>query len=303
MKQTGKSLRLESVRKRYGPLEVLDGFNLDIPAGCFCTLLGASGSGKTTLLKLIAGFETLDGGRILVDGRDISRVPVARRDIGMVFQHFALFPHLTAAGNIAFGLEMRRLRRTEIARKVSDALALVGLQAFGDRLPHHLSGGQQQRVALARALVIEPDILLMDEPLGALDKALRQNLQQELRSLHAKLDVTIVFVTHDQEEALHLSDLLVVMDRGRIAQAGPPRQLYERPVNRFVAAFLGECNFLELNGRQYGVRPEKICVGANAANLQHRFEALLEDVVFLGAGIKLRLSTSVRGADGLLRCR
>ncbi len=289
MSSTGRPLRLERLRKSYGGPVVLEDFSLDIPPGCFCTLLGASGSGKSTLLKLIAGFEPPDSGRILLDGRDIASVPVRRRNIGMVFQNFALFPHMSAAQNVAFGLEMRGLRRPEIAARVHDVLSLMRLEAFGERMPRQLSGGQQQRVALARALVIEPGILLMDEPLGALDKALRQGLQQELRRLHARLGVTIVFVTHDQEEALQLSDLLVVMERGRIVQSGAPRTLYEAPATSFVASFLGECNFVELGGARCALRPERVRLGAAAGALPHRIDGRVEDVRFLGPSLRVTL--------------
>ena len=294
MSAIGQPLRLERLRKAYGGTPVLDDISLDIPAGCFCALLGASGSGKTTLLKLIAGFEIADAGRILIAGRDIAPVPVRRRNIGMVFQNFALFPHMSAAQNVAFGLEMRGLGRREISARVHDALALVGLNEFGDRMPRQLSGGQQQRVALARALVIEPGLLLMDEPLGALDKSLRQGLQEELRRLHARLGVTIVFVTHDQEEALHLSDLLVVMERGRIVQSGAPRALYERPANRFVASFLGECNFVRVGNAVGALRPERVRVGKSAATLSHRLDGRVEDVRFLGPSLRVTL----RNQDG-----
>jgi ABC-type Fe3+/spermidine/putrescine transport system ATPase subunit len=285
MSSSGEALSLRAVHKQYGDVTVLHDFNLDIPGGTFCTLLGASGSGKSTLLKLIAGFETPDAGTVLLGGRDLSRVPVARRNIGMVFQHYALFPHMTVAGNVAFGLQMRRLPRTEIRDRVRDALAMVGLEERAAHYPRHLSGGQQQRVALARALVIEPGLLLMDEPLGALDKSLRQGLQQELRRLHARLGITIVFVTHDQEEALHLSDLMVVIQEGRIAQMGTPRDLYLRPESRFVATFLGECNFIEIAGTTHAVRPERLRIGGGT----HRLHAVVQDIVFLGPAMRVTL--------------
>ncbi|SEF15839.1 putative spermidine/putrescine transport system ATP-binding protein/spermidine/putrescine transport system ATP-binding protein [Rhizobiales bacterium GAS191] len=283
----GKSVRLEQVSKSYGAAQVLRDFSLEVPAGSFCTLLGASGSGKTTLLKLIAGFEALDGGSIHIGERDVGHVPVAKRNIGMVFQNYALFPHMSVAANIAFGLEMRRLARAEVRRRMSEALALVGLQEFGDRYPRQLSGGQQQRVALARALVISPDILLMDEPLGALDKNLRQGLQLQIKELQARLGVTIIFVTHDQEEALNLSDRIVVLNKGRIEQEGTPKELYLRPVNRFVASFLGECNCLEVEGRSHGVRPEKLRIGPAADCATYRLEGVVTDVTFLGNAIRI----------------
>jgi ABC-type Fe3+/spermidine/putrescine transport system ATPase subunit len=287
----GQSVQLDCVRKAYGRTVVLRDFSLEIPAGRFCTLLGASGSGKTTLLKLIAGFETLDSGAIRIGGRDVSRTPVNRRNIGMVFQNYALFPHMSVRDNVAFGLDMRRVPKPEAAARVAEAMAMVGLDGFGARYPRELSGGQQQRVALARALVIRPDILLMDEPLGALDKNLRASLQSEIKRLQARLGVTIVFVTHDQEEALHMSDLIVVLERGTIEQVGTPRELYQRPANRFVASFLGECNYLTLGGVPHGIRPEKLRIGAAAAMATHRREGIVEELTFLGTGLRIMTDT------------
>ncbi len=290
----GEALSLRGIGKHYAGVEVLRDVTLEIPAGCFCTLLGASGSGKSTLLKLVAGFETPDRGSILLGGRDLVPVPVMRRNIGMVFQHYALFPHMTVAGNVAFGLEMRKLGRADIRARTMDALAMVGLEGSSGQYPRNLSGGQQQRVALARALVIEPSLLLMDEPLGALDKTLRQGLQRELRRLHERLGVTIVFVTHDQEEALNLSDLLVVIQQGRIAQAGTPRDLYLRPASRFVANFLGECNFIELHGATHAVRPERLRLGGGG---EHDFEADVREIVFLGPLLRV---TVRRGSEDIV---
>ncbi len=268
---------------------MLQGFDLLIPAGSFCTLLGASGSGKTTLLKLIAGFELPDAGSIHIGERDVGRIPVARRNIGMVFQNYALFPHMRVRANVAFGLDMRRVPRAERARRVEEALALVGLEGLGERRPRELSGGQQQRVALARALVIRPDILLMDEPLGALDRGLRQALQVELKRLQARLGVTVAFVTHDQEEAMHLSDVIVLLNEGRIEQVGSPRDMYLRPCNRYVATFLGECNHVTREGRSYGIRPEKLRVGAAAEGAEHGMEAELVELTFLGGSLRATL--------------
>ncbi len=293
----GKPVAVRGLRKIYGGVvAALDGIDLDIAPGSFCTLLGASGSGKTTLLKALAGFETADEGAILVDGRDIGQVPVAKRNIGMVFQNYALFPHLTVRRNVAFGLEMRGIGRAEISRRVDAALALVGLDAHGDRLPRELSGGQQQRVALARALVIEPDILLMDEPLGALDKNLRQAIQIQLRDLHRRIAATTVYVTHDQEEALFLSDTIALMDRGRVVQVGSPEDLYFRPANRFVAAFLGECNFVRVpDGEEIGLRPEKTLIGARAEAAEIRLDGILGSAVFTGTGY--RVTATVAGRE------
>ncbi|WP_439495291.1 ABC transporter ATP-binding protein [Bosea sp. (in: a-proteobacteria)] len=285
----GKAVSIRALDKSYGATRALEGVSLEIAAGEFCTLLGASGSGKTTLLKTIAGFETYDSGNILVDGADIGPVPVSRRNIGMVFQNYALFPHMNVRRNVAFGLDMRRLPAREIETRVEEALALVDLGAYAERLPRQLSGGQQQRVALARALVIRPDILLMDEPLGALDKNLRQSIQLELKRLHAAVGATVVYVTHDQEEALFLSDRIALMDKGRLIQTGSPRDLYDRPANRFVAGFLGECNFIPSEGGEIAVRPEKLRVGRQSAACDQSFEARVISVNFMGRGFRVIL--------------
>jgi putative spermidine/putrescine transport system ATP-binding protein len=235
-------LVLTGVRRRFGPVEALKGVDLGVNAGELLTLLGPSGSGKTTLLKLIAGFDTADAGTIVLSGRDITWASPAARDIGMVFQNYALFPHLTVAQNIAFPLQMRRVPKRDVASRVHDVLQLVDLPAFGDRLPKQLSGGQQQRVALARAIVFNPGLLLLDEPFGALDRKLREQMQLEVRHLQRRLQLTTIFVTHDQEEALVLSDRIVVMNDGRIIQIDTPSALYRSPNSRFVADFLGESN-------------------------------------------------------------
>jgi putative spermidine/putrescine transport system ATP-binding protein len=287
----GKSILLQRIDKSYGSTSVLRGFDLTIPAGRFCTLLGASGSGKTTLLKLIAGFEKPDGGSIEIDGRKMDGVPVARRNMGMVFQNYALFPHMRVRANVAFGLDMRRVPRAESEARVQECLALVGLAEHADRHPRELSGGQQQRVALARALVIRPDILLMDEPLGALDKNLRRSLQLELKQLQSRLGVTVVFVTHDQEEALHMSDMIVLLNQGRIEQAGSPRDLYHHPASRFAATFLGECNCRGTGPEMHGVRPEKLRLGAAASGAEHRVQGEITDITFLGNGLRVTLQS------------
>jgi spermidine/putrescine ABC transporter ATP-binding subunit len=232
------------LKKEFGQVGAVRDVSLEIGAGEFLTLLGPSGSGKSTTLMMIAGFETPTGGDIAIDGRSVIGVSPHRRDIGMVFQNYALFPHLTVAANIGFPLKQRRIARPERDRMIKDALDLVRLPGYGDRYPRQLSGGQQQRVALARAIVFNPRLLLMDEPLGALDKQLRESLQLEMRRLHADLGITFIYVTHDQEEALTMSDRIAVMNDGLIAQLGRPEELYDRPRSRFVASFLGESNFL-----------------------------------------------------------
>src|SRR5215831_18478844 len=235
---------LLGLSKRYGDQHAVRAVDLRVEQGELVVLLGPSGCGKTTTLRLIAGFAEASAGRVLLGGRDVTRLPPYRRNTGMVFQGYALFPHLSAADNVGFGLEMRRIPAPERRRRVEEALRLVRLDGLGDRLPRQLSGGQQQRVALARALVIEPDVLLLDEPLSNLDAQLRQEVRVEIRDLQRKLGLTTVMVTHDQEEALTMADRLVVMSHGRVQQVGSQRDLYERPANAFVAGFVGRTNFL-----------------------------------------------------------
>ena len=237
-------LELRGLRKTYGATVAVDGIDLALRPGEFLTLLGPSGSGKTTTLAMVAGLIEPSAGDILLEGRAIGPLPPWRREIGVVFQHYALFPHMTAAGNVAFPLEMRRVGRADIADRVGRALAMVGLGDLASRYPRELSGGQQQRVALARAIVFEPRLLLMDEPLGALDKKLREQMQTEILRLHRELGVAVIYVTHDQEEALVMSDRIAVFDRGRLQQVGTPEELYESPATRFVAEFVGDTNLL-----------------------------------------------------------
>jgi putative spermidine/putrescine transport system ATP-binding protein len=238
------ALVLRDLRKSFGSAVAVDGIDLDVRRGEFVTLLGPSGSGKTTTLRMIAGFMSPSGGSIEVDGRDMTHVPPHRRDVGMVFQNYALFPHMTAAQNVAFPLRMRGRPRAEIERRVADALGLVKLGDLGERYPRQLSGGQQQRVALARAVVFEPRLLLMDEPLGALDRKLRKSLQLEIIHVSRQLGATVLYVTHDQEEALMMSDRIAIFNAGRIEQLGAGDDLYDRPSSLFVADFIGESNIL-----------------------------------------------------------
>ena len=241
----GATIELAGILKRYAGSPVVDNVSLRIEAGEFVSLLGPSGSGKTTTLMMVAGFVPPDEGRILLGGADITQVPPHRRDIGMVYQSYALFPHMTVTKNVAFPLRMRRLARAKIEVRVRKALELVHMEAFGHRLPGQLSGGQQQRVALARALVFEPPLLLMDEPLGALDKKLREEMQCEIKRIQQEIGSTAIYVTHDQEEALNMSDRIVVMDHGRIEQIGTPSDIHDRPRTRFVADFMGVANLIE----------------------------------------------------------
>jgi putative spermidine/putrescine transport system ATP-binding protein len=238
------ALVLRGLEKRFGDVMAVNGVDLDVRQGEFVTLLGPSGSGKTTTLRMIAGFTVQSAGTIEVDGTDVGRVPPHKRDVGMVFQNYALFPHMTAGENIAFPLQMRNRPKDEIKRRVNDALALVKLENYGPRYPRQMSGGQQQRIALARAVVFEPALLLMDEPLGALDKKLREALQLEIMHISRELGATVIYVTHDQEEALVMSDRIAIFHDGRIEQLGGGEDLYERPVSLFVADFIGESNIL-----------------------------------------------------------
>jgi len=242
-------VRLQNLNKHYGDFTAVDDLSLDIQEGEFLTFLGSSGSGKSTTLSMLAGFETPSSGAISVAGRSLLRVPPHQRDIGMVFQRYSLFPHLSVRDNIGFPLDIRKVGAAERNKKVDAMLRLVQLDAFAHRRPAQLSGGQQQRVAIARALVYEPRILLMDEPLGALDKKLREDLQDELRQLHRRLGITIVYVTHDQEEALRLSQRIAIFSHGRVVGLGSGYDLYQNPPNAFVAAFLGNSNFLKVTAR------------------------------------------------------
>jgi len=238
------AIELRQVTKRYGKETVVDGVSTSIAPGEFFSLLGPSGSGKTTTLMMIAGFADVDGGQILVDGVDIAHMPPQRRGFGMVFQNYAIFPHLNVADNVAFPLRARRLPAEQIATRVREALELVRLDRYADRFSRQLSGGQQQRVAIARAIVFHPSIVLMDEPLGALDKNLRFQMQVEIKAIQRRLGMTVVYVTHDQEEAMNMSDRIAIMNNGRIEQVGRPAEIYENPKSNFIARFLGEANLI-----------------------------------------------------------
>ena len=239
------SIAIEHAVKLFGQVRAVDDVSLQIERGELFFLLGPSGCGKTTLLRMIAGFYYPDEGRILFDGRDTSQVPPHARHTGMVFQNYALWPHMSVRDNLAFGLEMHRVPPTERRKRVEQALDMVQMREYGDRLPNQLSGGQQQRVAVARALVLEPDVVLLDEPLSNLDAKLRLEMRAQIKSLHERLDLTMVYVTHDQAEALSMADRLAIMRQGRISQMGAPREVYHRPHSRFVAGFIGETNLIQ----------------------------------------------------------
>ena len=320
-------VRLAAVTKRFGSVTAVRAVSLEVAQGEVVALLGPSGCGKTTTLRVVAGFETPDDGTVEIRGRVVNGVPPYRRNLGMVFQQYALFPHMSVFDNVAFGLRMRGTRRAEVPRLVDEAMALVRLAGLGARFPSQLSGGQQQRVALARAIVTKPAVLLLDEPLGALDRKLRAEMQVEIRALQRQVGITTIFVTHDQEEALTIADRIAVMEHGEIVQIGPPREIYERPRSRFVSDFIGVSNVLE--GRvvarsagalvielasgahvsalpvdgpgpgdrvEVAIRPEKVELADGAGRAANCLPATVENVVYLGAVTYYH----VRTADALL---
>ncbi len=327
MAGTEAYVRFTEVQKSYdGVTLVVKNLNLEIAPGEFLTMLGPSGSGKTTCLMMLAGFETATHGDIVLDGQPINNVPPHKRNIGMVFQNYALFPHMTVDENLAFPLEVRGMDKAEVARRVRDALNMVQLREFGHRRPAQLSGGQQQRIALARALVFEPKLVLMDEPLGALDKQLREAMQYEIKHIHESLGVTVVYVTHDQSEALTMSNRIAVFNDGVVQQLATPEDLYERPANAFVAQFIGENNritgkvraengqhcevdlptgetikALKVNVGGVGqttllsLRPERVTVAAEPGSLPNVFEARVEELIYHGDHIRTRVR--VCGSD------
>jgi putative spermidine/putrescine transport system ATP-binding protein len=279
------AIRVLGLRKNYGSVVALDGVDITIERGEFFTLLGPSGSGKTTLLRLIAGFERPDGGVVELGGRDISRVPPYSRDVNTVFQDYALFPHMTVAENVQYGMRVRRVPKAERRERTTRALEMVRLGGLGERKPTQLSGGQRQRVALARAIVNEPQVLLLDEPLGALDFKLRQEMQIELQHVQREVGITFVYVTHDQEEALAMSDRIAVLNSGRIEQVGTPLEVYERPQTDFVAGFIGISNLIERDGRHMTIRPEKIRLlaeGEEPPPGAHVETGRIRDVIYVG---------------------
>jgi spermidine/putrescine transport system ATP-binding protein len=315
-------VEIRGVTKRFGSFTAVDNVSLAVRPGEFITLLGPSGCGKTTLLRLLAGFETSDEGTILLDGADVSHVPPYRRSVNQVFQSYALFPHLKVRENVGFGLRMQGVPPAEAEGRVREAIDLVSLGELADRLPHQLSGGQRQRVALARAIVCRPKVLLLDEPLSALDAKLRHAMQLELKHLQRRLGLTFIFVTHDQEEALTMSDRIAIINRGRIEQLGDATEIYHRPRTPFAADFIGQANLLSVTvvGRNgttarvradegleltvasaelpegtrsalVSIRPEKICISKSWLNCENVFEARIEEEIFQGATDQLRLVT------------
>ena len=277
------AITVSDVNKRFGDFVALDDVSLDIPSGSLTALLGPSGSGKSTLLRVIAGLETPDSGRVEISGEDATTVPAQKRGVGFVFQHYAAFKHMTVRDNVAFGLRIRKRAKGEIRDRVDELLTLVQLEGLAGRYPSQLSGGQRQRMALARALAVEPKVLLLDEPFGALDARVRKDLRSWLRRLHEEVHQTTVLVTHDQEEAMEVADTIAVMDQGRIQQVGAPRDLYEEPVNKFVMTFIGPVNRL---GEAY-VRPHDIELRAVANGVTT--PARVERTVHLGFEVRVEL--------------
>jgi putative spermidine/putrescine transport system ATP-binding protein len=278
-------IRVTGLTKRYGDVVAVDAIDLDIAAGEFFTMLGPSGSGKTTTLRMIAGFEIPDEGSIELAGEDVSRLPPYDRPVNTVFQDYALFPHMTVQANVEYGLMVKKVKKGERRERAGQALEMVRLAAHGNRKPSQLSGGQRQRVALARAIVNRPRVLLLDEPLGALDLKLRQEMQIELKSIQREVGITFVYVTHDQEEALTMSDRVAVFNEGRIEQIGPPAEVYEHPQSEFIAGFVGVSNVIERDGRRYTVRPEKIDLiedGSEPGAGMHVEVGLVRDVQYVG---------------------
>jgi putrescine transport system ATP-binding protein len=293
---TAPIVKIEGIAKRYGTVQAVDGVDLEIARGELFALLGGSGCGKTTLLRLLAGLETPDSGRIVIDGQDMTGVPAHRRPVNMMFQSYALFPHMNVAANVGYGLRREGLPKPEIATRVAEALALVQLQTLGDRRPSQLSGGQRQRVALARALVKRPKLLLLDEPLAALDRKLREGTRFEMVRLQEQLGLTFVVVTHDQEEAMSMASRLAVMNAGRIVQTGTPHDLYERPSTRFVADFIGVANIFELAANRWmALRPEKIRLSADCPDTAHAVSGKIVDIAYEGDRSLYRIMTESRG--------
>lgn len=295
------TITVRGANKHYGDFAALDNIDFDVPSGSLTALLGPSGSGKSTLLRSIAGLDNPDSGTITINGRDVTGVPPQRRDIGFVFQHYAAFKHLTVWENVAFGLKIRKKPKAEIKKKVDDLLEVVGLSGFHTRYPAQLSGGQRQRMALARALAVDPQVLLLDEPFGALDAKVREDLRAWLRRLHDEVHVTTVLVTHDQAEALDVADRIAVLNKGQIEQVGSPEDLYDRPANSFVMSFLGPV--AKLNGIL--VRPHDIRVGRNADLARAAAEgtgettgvtkATVDRVVYLGFEVRVELTSAATG--------
>ena len=296
-------IRLAGLAKSYGAVDAVRDVDLEVAAGEFFTMLGPSGSGKTTTLRLIAGFERPDAGKIELQGNDVSDVPPYSRNVNTVFQDYALFPHMSVRENVEYGLRVKKVPKQERATRAEEALEMVRLSGYGDRKPGQLSGGQRQRVALARAMVNRPAVLLLDEPLGALDLKLREQMQVELKQIQGEVGITFVYVTHDQDEALTMSDRIAVFNEGRIEQIGPPNEVYEKPANLFVAGFVGVSNVLERDGNRFTVRPEKIRIlGEGEQDDGYHVESgTIADVSYAGMITRLHVQLDAGGELQVVR--
>ena len=283
---------IKGLSRSFGDVRAVAGVDLDIYEGEFITLLGPSGSGKTTVLRMIAGFEKPDSGTIDLAGKDVSQLPPYERDVNTVFQDYALFPHMNVISNIEYGLKVKGVAKEECSARALEALKQVRLEGYGERKPSQLSGGQRQRVALARALVNRPSVLLLDEPLGALDLKLREQMQIELKELQREVGITFIFVTHDQEEALTMSDRIAVFNNGKIEQLGTPREIYENPVSSFVSEFVGQTNKIVIDGTKINIRPESVSVSKSKASGNRSLPGNLRDVIFVGAITRYLVDTN-----------
>jgi putative spermidine/putrescine transport system ATP-binding protein len=283
---------IKGLSRSFGDVRAVAGVDLDIYEGEFITLLGPSGSGKTTVLRMIAGFEKPDSGTIDLAGKDVSQLPPYERDVNTVFQDYALFPHMNVISNIEYGLKVKGVAKEECSARALEALKQVRLEGYGERKPSQLSGGQRQRVALARALVNRPSVLLLDEPLGALDLKLREQMQIELKELQREVGITFIFVTHDQEEALTMSDRIAVFNNGKIEQLGTPREIYENPVSSFVSEFVGQTNKIVMDGTRINIRPESVSVSKSEASGNRSLQGNLRDVIFVGAITRYLVDTN-----------
>lgn len=277
-------LQLRQIRKSFDNTEVLKGIDLEVAQGEFITLLGASGCGKTTTLRIIAGLELPDAGQVILEGQDITNREPNKRDVNTVFQNYALFPHMNVSDNVGYGLKIRKVPKAEIERKVEQALRLVQLEEYGKRMPDQLSGGQKQRIAIARAVINEPKVLLLDEPLGALDLKLRRQMQLELKRLQKQLGITFIYITHDQEEAINMSDRIGVMHEGILEQLGTPNEVYYQPKTSYVADFVGNANILHKNGETFAIRSENILMNGEAVCTQ---EAVVVEKSFAGGQLRI----------------
>lgn len=293
-RMSGQALvSIRALKRSFGDVRAVDGVDLDIREGEFLTLLGPSGSGKTTVLRMIAGFEKPDSGSITLAGKDVSQLPPYERDVNTVFQDYALFPHMDVLTNIEYGLRVKGVSKEERRAQALVALKQIRLEGYEDRKPAQLSGGQRQRVALARALVNKPSVLLLDEPLGALDLKLREQMQIELKALQREVGITFIFVTHDQEEALSMSDRIAIFNHGKIEQLGTPREIYDNPKSAFISEFVGQTNRIEIDGKKVNIRPEFVSISKSGTTGDRVVQGILRDEIFVGASTRYLVETNL----------